>query len=343
MTATAVDTTIADQAAAPSGMVMFTFGDPEPVLDRREIIGYFQSAFNGNFYDPPISFDGLARCLEANPHHKSAIICKANILASCFQPHPLLKRAAFKRLALDLLVFGNAFLERRTNRLGGTFELRPTLARWTRVKQNGEYCILIEGAEHPFAAGTIYHLMEPDVSQEIYGMPGYSAALQSALLNEAATLFRRRYYANGSHAGFILYISDPAQDQNDIDAMRKALKESKGPGNFRNLFLYSPAGKENGIKVIPLADVSAKDEFLNMKNVTRDDVLAAHRVPPPILGMVPNNTGGFGDVEKAAAVFGRNELVPLMAQFTDINDWVGEQVVMFQPYDVGLSAASAAK
>lgn len=333
MSAITADTVI-DIETPHNGVVCFTFGDPEPVLDRREIIGYFQSAWNGTFYEPPISFDGLAKCLNANSHHKSAIVCKANILASCFQPHRLLKRESIKRLALDLLVFGNAFLERRVNRLGGTLELAPALARWTRVKSGDEHCILIEGVEHPFAAGTIHHLQEPDVSQEIYGMPGYSAALESALLNEAATLFRRKYYANGSHAGFILYISDPAQNPDDIDAIRKALKEAKGPGNFRNLFLYSPAGKENGIKVIPLADVSAKDEFLNMKNVTRDDVLAAHRVPPQLLGIIPNNTGGFGDVEKAAAVFGRNELTPLMEQFTDINAWVGEEVISFVPYAI---------
>ena len=30
------------------------------------------------------------------------------------------------------------------------------------------------------------------------------AALNSAWLNESATLYRRRYYSNGSHAGFIL-------------------------------------------------------------------------------------------------------------------------------------------
>lgn len=31
---------------------------------------------------------------------------------------------------------------------------------------------------------------------------GKVSALQSAWLNEAATLFRRKYYKNGSHAGF---------------------------------------------------------------------------------------------------------------------------------------------
>src|SRR5690606_8403499 len=148
-------------------------------------------------------------------------------------------------------------------------------------------------------------------NQEIYGIPEYLSALNSAWLNEAATLFRRRYYKNGSHAGYILYMTDAAQDTKDVDALREAVKKSKGRGNFRNLFMYAPDGKKEGIQVIPLAEVAAKDEFFNIKNVTRDDLLAAHRVPPQLLGVVPSNTGGFGAVEPAARVFVMNELKPL--------------------------------
>ena len=180
----------------------------------------------------------------------------------------------------------------------------------------------------------MFHLREHDINQEIYGLPEYLATLQSAWLNESATLFRRKYYNNGSHAGFILYISDPAQQQEDVDAMRDALRQAKGPGNFRNMFLYSPNGKKDGIQVIPISEVSAKDDFLNIKNVSRDDVLAAHRVPPQLMGIVPGNTGGFGAVRPAAEVFARNEIEPLQTRFMELNDWLGEEVVRFVPYVV---------
>jgi hypothetical protein len=36
------------------------------------------------------------------------------------------------------------------------------------------------------------------------------------LLNEASPLFRRKYYENGSHAGFILYLTDPAQNEAEL-------------------------------------------------------------------------------------------------------------------------------
>ena len=86
------------------------------------------------------------------------------------------------------------------------------------------------------------------------------------------------------------------------------------------------------MQVIPLSDAVAKDDFLNIKNASRDDVLAAHRVPPQLMGIVPNNTGGFGDVEKATRVFFINEIIPLQERLKEINNWVGEEVITFSEY-----------
>lgn len=180
-----------------------------------------------------------------------------------------------------------------------------------------------------------------DINQEVNGAPEYQSALHSGSLNEAATLFRHKYYKYGSHAGFILYMTDPAQNQTDVDAMRQALRDSKGPGNFRNVFMYAPNGKKDGIQILPVSEVAAKDEFFSIKNVTRDDMLAAHRVPPQLLGLVPNNTGGFGDVEKAAKVFSMHELEPLQARFKEINQWIGEEVIRFNPYSLGDTGGAA--
>ena len=188
------------------------------------------------------------------------------------------------------------------------------------------------GKEHEFKPGSVFHLIEPDINQEVYGLPEYLSTLQAAWLNESATLFRRKYYNNGSHAGFILYMTDPAQAQGDVDALREAMRNAKGPGNFRNLFMYSPNGKKDGIQLLPISEVAAKDDFTSIKNVSRDDVLAAHRVPPQLMGIVPGNTGGFGAVKPAAEVFARNELEPLQARFKALNEWFGEELVRFVPY-----------
>ncbi|AMC34694.1 hypothetical protein VN23_08780 [Janthinobacterium sp. B9-8] len=147
--------------------------------------------------------------------------------------------------------------------------------------------------------------------------------LNSTWLNELATLFRRRYFANGSHAGFILYMTDAAQSY--IDDLRTALQGSKGPGDFKNLMVYAPGGKKDGMQILHIFEVAAKDDFWNIKNVTRDDQLSAHRVPAQLMRIIPNNTGGLGDVEK-------NEIEPLQERMKELNDWLGVEVIRFNPY-----------
>ncbi|QOQ84354.1 MULTISPECIES: phage portal protein [Comamonas] len=344
-TETAVTTTAkAESATKP---VMFTFGEPESVVGgRAAIMEYAECMNNGRWYEPPVSFSELARTLRVGAHHESALRFKVNVLTSTFKPSQWLSAETFQAFALDYLVLGNGFLEKRSSRSRRFLELRHSLGKYTRRGTALDTYYFLEDfvKEHQFPRGAVFHLREPDLHQEVYGLPQYLGALQSAFLNEAATLFRRRYFANGSHAGFILYVTDAAQSQDDIDAMREQLIKSKGAGNFKNLFYYAPDGKADGIKLIPISEVAAKDDFINIKNSSRDDVLAAHRVPPQLMGMMPNNTGGFGDVEKAAKVFARNELVPLQVRMKHaINDWAGVPACDFEAYMLGEELTPARK
>jgi PBSX family phage portal protein len=333
------------QVAPPApSMEAFSFGDPTPVLDHADIMESLECWLNGKWYEPPVSWQGLAKSFNASVHHSSAIHFKANILTSTFVPNKYLSRDAFKRFALDFLTFGNAYLEKRISRTGQMVQLTHALAKYMRRGKDLDTYYFVSGwqQEHAFAKGAVFHLMDPDVNQEVYGLPQYLSALQSAWLNESATLFRRKYYKNGSHAGFILYMTDAAQNIKDVDNLRTALRDSKGPGNFRNVFMYAPGGKKDGIQILPVSEVAAKDEFFNIKGVTRDDLLAAHRVPPQLMGIMPSNAGGFGAVEPAARVFARNELVPLQSQFLMINEWMGEEVVRFDEYTLGNMEGKAA-
>lgn len=313
----------------------FTFGDPVPMLDGREILDYLECWLNGRWYEPPLSMDGLAKSVRAAVHLQSGINFKRNMLAKSFIPHKLLSRQAFEQLALDWLSFGNAYLEKRRNMLGSAGILQPALARYMRRGADLDTYYMVRGwrDEHEFETGSICHLREADINQEIYGLPEWLAALQSALLNESATLFRRKYYENGSHAGFILHITDPAHNEQDIDNLRQALKNSKGPGNFRNLLFYAPGGKKDGMQLIPVSEVAAKDDFNSIKSVSRDDLLAALRVPPQLMGIVPQNAGGFGSISEATAVWAANELEPLQHRLALVNEWLGEEVIRFQPYE----------
>lgn len=96
--------------------------------------------------------------------------------------------------------------------------------------------------------------------------------------------------------------------------------------------MYSPNGKKDEIQSITLSEVAAKDEFLNIQNVSRDYMMAADRVPPQMMGIMPSNVRGLRDVEKAANVFVRNELLPLQKRVEELSTYLDQDIIQFSDY-----------
>ena len=326
-----------EQLTEPVGNAeFFTFGEPTPVLDGREILDYLECWQNGRWYEPPVSMTGLAKATKASVYLQSGLTFKRNMLERTFIPHTLLSRAAFGQLALDWVTFGMCYVERRENMLGQPLALKPCLGKYMRRGVEDGVFFQVTGyqQEFEFDQGSVCQLREADINQEIYGLPDWLAALQSALLNEAATLFRRKYYQNGSHAGFILYMTDAVQDETFVQDLRTAMRNSKGPGNFRNLFMHAPGGKKDGLQLLPISEVAAKDDFGAIKNISRDDLLASLRIPPQLMGIVPQNAGGFGSLREAAQVWAMNELEPMQARLAELNEWLGLEVIRFREFEL---------
>jgi len=313
----------------------FRFGEPESVLDRRELAQYFEIWHNGRWYEPPLPMARLSQTFNVSPYHRSAIGLKVNLLVAQQTPSRWLAADVFERWALDFLQMGNAYLESVPNLGGRIAALAHSPAIHTRAGIDPDvfwWTNCARGDEHAYAPGTIFQLQQPDVAQEIYGLPEWLSALQSGLLSENATLFRRRYYLNGAHAGFVFYLSEPLADNATVDAIEHQLGSAKGVGNFKNMLVYIPKGKKDGIQIMPIADVTAKDEFSAVKNISRDDMLAAHRTPPILIGVIPQAAGGLGNIGQTRDAFFETEIVPIMRRMLRLNDWTGLPVLAFRDY-----------
>ena len=322
----------ADAVAKPN---LFTFGEPEGVLDRNELWHYVEAWHNGKWYEPPLPMTKLGQAFNMSAHHRSAVALKVNLLVSHQRASRWLDADTFERFALDFIQMGNAYLEQVPNMTNRLARAAHSPARHTRRGTEEGVYWFVNGPisqAHKYPAGRVYHLQQPDVNQEIYGLPEWLSALQSGLLNENATLFRRRYYLNGAHAGFIMYLSEPLADPETAKAIEDKLSQAKGVGNFKNMFVNIPKGKKDGIQILPIADVAAKDEFASIKNISRDDLLTAHRVPPQLLGVIPLNNGGFGKVDEAMDAFFEAEMVPLMQRMRRMNAWFGLKLLEFRDY-----------
>lgn len=312
---------------------MITFDSPESVMST-DILSYMEVALVDGLYEPPIALDTLAKAVRANPMHGSALYVKSNMASSSAELSPLIKRREFKRFMGDFLTFGNGYLSIVRNRLGDVVEIKHLPALYMRRKQNiNEYVYkpreYSDEGRVDYRAGQVFHLGEYDVCQEIYGLPQYIGALSSIWLNEDATLFRRKYYLNGSHAGYLLYMNDPnLTGEQEKDIKEKLSKKIA----FKNLFINGKGKDGKPPTLTPIGQVEAKDEFKNIKSKTTEDVLASHRIPLDLMSIVREGFASSSDLNKVDRVFYKNELVPLLEQVCELNEFVGLEVVKIKEY-----------
>ena len=305
----------------------FSFGDPEQCLDNRmtEYQGIYAD-MNG-LYSPPVSLPGLIKLLRVNAQHGPILYFKRNMILKWFKPNAILTRRSLKKFAFDYCWGANAYLQIIKNSFGHVIKLRHLPAVSMRYTDTlGVYAqILSFGEILRFIQNEVIHLKEYDPNQGIYGIPQYYGGIQSALLNEDATLFRRKYYKNGAHMGFIFSMADPNLSEEDEDALKAAIRDSRGVGNFQSLFMNNRSGKvdaEKAIKIIPVGDISTKDEFERIKKITLNDMLSMHRAQEALSGQTSGDSPGFGDLDKITRAYYNNEVVPMQQDMMEINEYL---------------------
>lgn len=315
---------------------LIEIGSLEPVLDLPfgdYLTTWWDQA--GGRYEPPVNLDQLTRLLRVNAHHESAVYCKRNTVVQGYRPGPVrvLTRAEMKAVALDYILYGNAYLRKIRDRKGVLLRLEHLHARTVRRKlQPDTYCQVLPEKTIDFAPGEVIHVKMYAPESSVYGLPEYLGALNALLLNEQATLFRRKYYINGAHMGFVLFTSGQDLGDEDIRQLKEKIAGAKGVGNFKSLYLHFDG--EGDVKLIPVGDF-AKDDFEKIKGISRDDIISSHRVPPQILAVLTDNKlPATGDLDKVVNLYNVNVVHPLQVDLMDeINETLEpEQHIAFDPY-----------
>lgn len=302
--------------ASPSPVV---FSLPEQVMPDMWLTDYDSLFFNddGNYWEPPVDRQLLANLSRKNAQQNGIVYSRANMAAGRYKSGGM-NNQQMKAAIMNFLTFGDIALLKIRDGFRRVIRLFPLPSYRTRVTADGGAVVLErENQYKTYSPQDVIWVKQYDPVQQIYGCPDYLGGLQSALLNEDATLFRRKYFINGAHMGFIMYTSDPNLDAKTEEDLKQKIQDSKGVGNFKSLFVNIPNGRDKGIQIIPVGNFESKDEFINIKNVSAQDVLNAHRFPAGLCGMVATNTAGLGNPLSYNSVYFENETKPLLLEFHD--------------------------
>ncbi|MGL4225943.1 MAG: phage portal protein [Vibrio sp.] len=316
-------------------MIDIDFSNPVSVMNS-DILSYLEVALVDGLYEPPIALDTLAKALRVNPMHSSAIEFKRNTLTYAMSIDNILSRRDMKRFIQDFLTFGNGYLQIVRNLFGQVVRIKHMPALYMRRREDLGYSYkprtYDDQGRIDYADGQIFHLSEYDVAQEVYGLPQHVSGLTSIWLNDDATLFRRQYYRNGNHAGYLLYMNDPKMSDTQEKEIRDKLRAKDGMA-FKNLFVNAKGKDSKAPELKPIGQVEAKDSFKEVKNQTTNDVLSLHRVPLELMSVKREGIATSSDLNKVDRIFFKNELLPMIDSFCELNEFIGMNVISANKYE----------
>ncbi|MCX9039670.1 phage portal protein [Citrobacter portucalensis] len=309
--------TAENTAPAQQKMSMITFGNPErAILNPLEYEPVYYDS-SSQFYTLPVNRLALAELPDINGQHGGILRARTNMITADFVSGGGMVQETIQAAVLNLLTFGDVALLKLRNAFGKVIGLHPLPSLYLRRGKDQKYYILQKSGALTYAEKDIVFIKLYDTRQQVYGKPDYLGGIHSAMLNNEATIFRRRYYKNGAHLGYILYTTDPNMTDEMEDEMKKQIAAGKGVGNFKSMMINIPNGKEKGVQLLPVSDMTAKDEFVNIKNISMQDILNAHRFPPGLAGMMPNNNSSFPDITKTRDAYQRDEVTPVQKLIRD--------------------------
>jgi len=284
-----------------------SFDDPESVLenDMTSYLGTFLYQ-EQDYYQPPICKASLAKTRFANGFHGRMPYFRRDRVLNLYEDNRLISRKELGLVIENLLVTGDAFVGVVYNALNQIIAMYNLPSVYMRVrprnsKKGYRFCYVQNGeVTANFYEHEVIHIKQDDLNQSIYGIPEYFGAIQSILLNEAATLFRRKYFINGAHLGSLFLSTSNQLKAADEKLIAQRIKQSKGLGNFRSMFLHLPGMQKASdvFTVVPVGDVATRDEFEKIKNISDHDISAAWGTRPEVAGIMPNALGGTGDIDK---------------------------------------------
>lgn len=214
---------------------------------------------------------------------------------------------------VSLELTGNCFWHVATDAHGEPAELWVVPTPWVRIVPDAAhfvkaYQIAAPGVAVPtetFAPHEIIHLKYPNPLHPDYGLSPLQA---NALTVDANTeLLKSRYqtFLAGPRPGVVLQSDQMLTEQTVHRLEEKVSERFAGRANW-----HRPLILEQGLKASPWTLTPAEMDFLNSSRMTRDEILAVFRVPPPITGIVENVGLGANIWFGARAMFCEGTIQP---------------------------------
>ena len=156
----------------------------------------------------------------------------------------------------------------------------------------------------------------------------------SILTNQKADSFNNAFFDNSARADTAIIFENSEPDEMQLNAFKEFFGSNfKGTGNAHKTLVLTANGENAKVRIEDLSKVS-DISFEKLKNLNRDEIIAAHGVPPRMVGvMTSGQLGGSGEVTGQLHSFNELTIIPKQEQIEWFFDSIGYPIKL-KPIDV---------
>ncbi len=271
--------------------------------------------------EPYLNFNALRGLYAYNVYHKRSIKLKALLLSQIestnlekFLPEGMTPKKFLYKFMLNAETFGSAFFE-KSDEIAGTFYIYNLSTYSARVDKHHNI-FQVSGVEHIAMEGAQF--MYESILSDYYGEPDYIEVISQILTLHKADEYNDAFFSNGAkpELAIIFEDSDPSDEQiNAIgDFMRKDLRGHKNA--HKTLILTTGEGDGQTKPKIRIDEIGRVEDMSHekLKKIGRDEIIAAHGVPPRLVGVVEaSSLGGAGELTSQLHMFNQVTIAPKKA------------------------------
>lgn len=241
-------------------------------------------------------------------------------------------------LALDYLVYGNAFVQVIRNKGGNIGELYHLSAKYVRTSKKNDLFYYSEEFDKKYSRSNkrvVYPKFVPEAkdvptsvimikseNDKTYGLPLYIAALKDCEVERQLSEFNLSQLENGFFGSYVFNFGNGVpSDEQKAEIERDITEKFCGTGNVGRFLLNFSNGKENGVTLSKI-DIQ---NFAEKYDVT--DKRASNKIYEsfgtfPVLFGVEKETTGFNDedYQQAFKLYNRMRVRPIQKKIVTMFD-----------------------
>jgi hypothetical protein len=267
-------------------------------------------------------------------------------------------QSVWKRVIDDYYTFGNAYYEIVSFEGGvNIYHLDSTKIRisideeniilhpdWSEYIQREDEAVLIPFYPNFVKDGknqrSVIHIKDYEAEFEYYGLPDYIAALEDISVNYEIGRWNNTKFKNHFQPSCIVEINGDMSDEEAEQLVEEARNKFTGEGNNGKILFLVKNGDTTPATVTNITD-NSDGNFLNLQNITNQNIITAHRWQPSLSGLVSagkmNSTGSeiriAYEMVMATVINGTSQLLfnPIMQVLNDSGYDITGLAVKYQP------------